>query len=370
MPTLATFNANNFFLRYKFSRTYPGDLSKNSMIEAAESAIGYMPGVAFGKYSPKNYIVWDPIRRELAGEALKEPDGRLPDILCFQEVENIQAIRAFNQRYLNNYYKYSLLIDGYDPRNIDVGILSRYPIIDIQSHIDDTRANQRIFSRDCLEATIKLPGKKNLTIFLNHFKSKLVKKKKNDTEAQFHANIRASHMRRQRQAEAVAELISNRFKNQHDTAWYAVIGDFNDTAYSPYLKALIQSRRLTDIVRKHRGTADSWTYYWRSKNRVSQIDFILASRALTDRVDLVVKANKHRTPYIERGGLAYKQSSSASAHILPASLVHFEKDPVTPTALSSPPMKSKIPFDFARYEPINKNWKNNISDHCPVKIWF
>jgi hypothetical protein len=35
MPTLATFNANNFFLRYKFAKTYPGDLSGKSAIDAA-----------------------------------------------------------------------------------------------------------------------------------------------------------------------------------------------------------------------------------------------------------------------------------------------------------------------------------------------
>ena len=99
MPSIATFNANNFFLRYKFSRTFPGDSSKKSLIEAANSVIGYLPG-ALGNYSPKNYIVWDPIRREIAAEALKEPNGKLSDIICFLEVENIQAIRVFNQLYL------------------------------------------------------------------------------------------------------------------------------------------------------------------------------------------------------------------------------------------------------------------------------
>lgn len=35
MPTLCTFNANNFFLRYKFDRRYPGDQSGASEVEAA-----------------------------------------------------------------------------------------------------------------------------------------------------------------------------------------------------------------------------------------------------------------------------------------------------------------------------------------------
>ena len=126
MPTLATFNANNFFLRYKFSQTYPGDMSRGSIVEATES-VGYLPGTSFGNYGPRRYIIWDPERRDIAATALHEPDNQLPDILCFQEVENIEAIRAFNQTYLNNHYKYSMLIDGYDPRNIDVGLCQHYP---------------------------------------------------------------------------------------------------------------------------------------------------------------------------------------------------------------------------------------------------
>ena len=44
MTSLATFNANNFFLRYKFSKTYPGDMSKKSLIEASDAAMmGYLP---------------------------------------------------------------------------------------------------------------------------------------------------------------------------------------------------------------------------------------------------------------------------------------------------------------------------------------
>ena len=103
MVSLTTFNANNFFLRYKFSKNLPGSSSASSRIEASEVAMGYLPGTAFSKY-PSQYIVWDAERRSLAARALKEPDGILPDILCLQEVENIQSIRIFNQRYLGSHY--------------------------------------------------------------------------------------------------------------------------------------------------------------------------------------------------------------------------------------------------------------------------
>lgn len=371
MPSLATFNANNFFLRYKFAKNYPNDMSKASLIEASEvGAKGYLPGIAFGRYT-KNYIVWDPVRRQLAAQALMEPDGKLPDILCLQEVENIQAIRTFNQRYLNNYYAYSLLIDAYDPRNIDVGVLSRYPIGDIRSHIDDTDGQgNRIFSRDCLEATIALPGHVMLTLFINHLKSKLVIRKKNESDATYHSRIRSSHMRREKQSQKAKKLMDNRFSGNHAKALYAVIGDFNDTPQSPYIKALIKSGHLTDLLKAHRPANDRWTYYWRSASRVSQIDYILASKKLAARVKALVGSDASKRPHIERQGLGFRKLNAAG-NVLPktAKLVHFEQDPVTPkpgNALAD----ERIDFRFGRYAEVVADWKKNISDHCPVKIWF
>jgi hypothetical protein len=95
--------------------------------------LGYIPEKKFGKYLSSDFVVWDPIRRQLAAQALAEPDGRLPDILCLQEVENIDAIRKFNQDYLGGHYPYAILIDGWDPRNIDVALLSVFPIVSLRS---------------------------------------------------------------------------------------------------------------------------------------------------------------------------------------------------------------------------------------------
>ena len=371
MPSLATFNANNFFLRYKFAKTYPNDMSKASLIEASEvGAKGYLPGIAFGRYT-KDYIVWDPVRRRLAARALKSPDGRLPDILCLQEVENIQAIRTFNQRYLNDYYPYSLLIDAYDPRNIDVGLLSKFPIGDIRSHIDDTDdLGNRIFSRDCLEATIDLPGRKKLTLFINHLKSKLVIRKKNESSASYHSRIRSSHRRRQMQAQKTKSLMARRFAGCHAEALYAVIGDFNDTPQSPYIKDLIRSGHLTDLIKTHHPVKDRWTYYWRSANKVSQIDYVLASKQLAKRVHAVVAADSFKKPHIERRGLGFRKLNAAGK-VLPktARLQHFEEDAVTPKPENVMP-EERIDFRFDRFAEVMADWKKNISDHCPVKIWF
>jgi endonuclease/exonuclease/phosphatase family metal-dependent hydrolase len=370
MHSIATFNANNFFLRYRHFTTFPGDLSKASKKEALEAVSSFLPPTA-GGFFPKNYIIWDPIRRELAAKALRKPDNKLPDILCLQEIENIYAVRALNQQYLKNHYPYSLVIDGHDIRNIDVGLLSRFPLKLIRTHVDDRdKEGEFIFSRDCLEVTVALPDGPPLTLFINHLKSKLVQKEKNESEAEHRKRILASHLRRKAQAEAVSRLIDERFSGKHTSALYAVVGDFNDTPFSPYVEPLLSSPRLTDVVSAHRAADDAWTYFWRSPNRVSQIDYVLASKALAGRVAKVVDKHPDRKPHIERSGLAFKRSTSADAHILPANLVHFEADDVTPKPVGAPPKSTKIKFDFPRFKEVLQDVKNNISDHCPVKVWF
>ncbi|MFQ5810388.1 MAG: endonuclease/exonuclease/phosphatase family protein, partial [Armatimonadota bacterium] len=153
-------------------------------------------------------------------------------------------------------------------------------------------------------------------------------------------------------------------------ALYAVVGDFNDTPESPYLAPLLTSTHLTDVISRHRPLDDRWTYYWRGRNRVSQIDYVLASRALRRRVDQVVQNDGTRRPHVERAGLAFREWS-VNGEILPqrARLVHFEPDIATPANPNATP-DSRVPFRFPRYEEIIEDWRRNISDHCPVKVWF
>jgi len=370
MPSLATFNANNFFLRYKFTESYPGSQSASSLDEASKAAMGFLPGLAFGEYTG-DYIVWDAARRSLAARALKEPDGALPDILCLQEVENIQAIRIFNKQYLGNHYPYSFLVDSYDTRNIDVGLLSRFPVDRVRSHIDalDDRGD-RVFSRDCLELEIMLPGNTRLTLFLNHLKSKLVTRETGESDAAYQGRILKSHQKRFSQAQHVADYVAKRFRGRHDRALYAVIGDFNDTPYSPWLAPLANSPHLVDVLAKYRSADDRWTYYWRGGGKVSQIDFVLASRALNARIAATIASDASRKPHIARQGLGYRELNASGA-VLPRelTLVHFEDDSVTP-APASVPQNEKVGFRHSRYQEVMDDWHSNISDHCPVKVWF
>ena len=115
---------------------------------------------------------------------------------------------------------------------------------------------------------------------------------------------------------------------------------------------------------------DSWTYYWRSRNRVSQIDYILTSKELSKRVAAVITADPNKFPHIERKGIAYRKLNN-DGKILPkqSNLIHFEPDEVTPAPANFTP-GSKVDFRFMRYQQVVSDWKKNVSDHCPVKVWF
>jgi endonuclease/exonuclease/phosphatase family metal-dependent hydrolase len=312
-------------------------------------------------------VVWDESRRKLAARALSEPDGKLPDILCVQEVENLDALRVFNERVLGTWYSYAVLIDSWDNRNMDVGVLSRYPVRELRTHIDDTGPDgQRIFSRDCLEATVELPKGERLTVLVNHFKSKLVIGAKGETPEQFRERLRAAHETRRRQAATVARLVRERFASQPD-ALYAVVGDFNDTPGSPWLKPLLGSPLLVDVLGKLR-PEDCWTYYWRDRNRVTRVDYVLASKALFARIEQ--RAEKGRALHIERRGLGFRERNGNGV-MLPEEVtwVEFEEDPVTPRP-ERLLVDRRVGFRFGRFEEVEADWRANVSDHCPVKVWF
>src|SRR5437773_870695 len=69
-------------------------------------------------------------------------------------------------------YPHVMVIDGNDDRGIDVGLMSRFPIGSMRSHVDDIENGSLIFSRDCPEYEIALPSGSTLLVLVNHLKSK------------------------------------------------------------------------------------------------------------------------------------------------------------------------------------------------------
>lgn len=125
---------------------------------------------------------WFELRREDVSWMATYNTGRViaetkPDILLLVEIENRPTFKRFSEQVLKAEFDldfpHFMVIDGNDDRGIDVGIASRFPIEEIRSHVDDANeAGLTIFSRDCPEYDVILPGGQRIVLMPNHFKSK------------------------------------------------------------------------------------------------------------------------------------------------------------------------------------------------------
>lgn len=103
--------------------------------------------------------------------------GNSPDIIVFQEVENYRVLKMLRDVALKGEgYKTVVLLEGSDSRGIDVGILSKYPLlktpklhkVDLAPHFPD-RAEAPT-TRPILDAVFNIDGKK-LRVLANHWPS-------------------------------------------------------------------------------------------------------------------------------------------------------------------------------------------------------
>lgn len=329
--TICTFNVENLFGRYKVFGYFPGAQFKRKILtpEEIEKEGGFLPGEMY--VSKSSFQIFDKDQwRFLTAKALKGNTKKYPDIACLQEIENLRVLRKFNKDYLGKIYPYVLLIDSHDPRLIDIGVLSKHKILDIKTHIDEpyNDRSKHLFSRDCLEATFDVKGT-SLTLFVNHLKSKYAKEGKQRRDAD---------RKRKSQAKRVAELVRKRFKgSSFSEKAFAVVGDFNDTPDSDFLKPIVRDLGLKNVIDRIPDKTKRWTHWWDSKNVVSQIDYILLSPKLAK--------DSPGTPHIERRGISLIKK-------------------YTYLALPGDRKGEKISFQFKRFPEATD--KMEASDHCPV----
>ena len=191
-----------------------------------------------------------------------------PDILVCIEVESRPTVMRFNEQVLkaefNHEYSHVMVIDGNDMRGIDVGILSRYPINGIRSHVDDTNPTGELtFSRDCPEYVIQLSDDKSIVVIPNHFKSK----RGGDSPA-----VQARRLAQASAASAIAK------RAQKISPHVLLAGDLNDTPDSATIAPLLMDG-FVDVMthasypKDRPGTYDTGT----AKNK---IDYLIMSPAL------------------------------------------------------------------------------------------
>ena len=230
----------------------------------------------------------------------------LADIFCIVEAEDRPSLQSFNSELVKKKFSYSMLIDANDPRGIDIGLYSRYPLGEIRTHMFDKEDNKTIFSRDCLEVETLLPSGQSLHMLCNHFKSKGY-----DAEG-------SSSEKRERQARRVAQIL-DRFNLEKDLV--VVAGDFNDNPKSPSLKPLLDVKNLYDVLdlQYPDHPLKRWTYHYKE---FEQIDFLLVSKPLKDSF---VKSG------VERRGIANLKKMTTSSK----GLVDIETEYNTVTSLAN-----------------------------------
>lgn len=92
------------------------------------------------------------------------------DIIIFEEIENINVLNNIVSQGLSDLgYISKVLIEGDDSRGIDVGVISKFPVISSRRHAIMYNG-VKLDTRGILEVTFNVEGKK-VVVFANHWPS-------------------------------------------------------------------------------------------------------------------------------------------------------------------------------------------------------
>jgi len=199
------------------------------------------------------------------------------DLLAVVEAESRPALEQFNQQILKAVggqpFRHVMVIDGNDSRGIDVGLMTGkdHPIGLMRSHVDDrdNRGND-IFSRDCPEYAIPLPGGDTLWVLVNHLKSK------------GYGGKEASDRKRKAQATRIKAIYEARVAAGDELV--AIVGDLNDTPDSDPLSPLLKHTDLKDVFEHPSFDNGGHPGTYGLCNASNKIDYILLSPKLYQRV--------------------------------------------------------------------------------------
>ncbi len=280
--TITTFNVENLFNRYRLL----DEPWQNRSYEKMVQAIGLV-SIASRAGDLVAYATTE-IQRNNTAQAILDS---APDILAVQEVENLYTLRLFNDQYLDDYFDRMILIDGNDPRGIDVGLLVRAgfkgEILEVRTHVDEPSkaggsvkrgsnafgylASGALFSRDALEVDLRV-GAKTLTLIANHLKAQ---------------DRGPTHVKRRKaQADRVAKLAQAAIDAKKLPI---VLGDLNTDPQKTK-----KDDSLSALLRKTGPLADpfpnnDWTHYYASGKETSRLDYILPDKRLEVKSTKIVR---------------------------------------------------------------------------------
>lgn len=277
---IATFNVENLFTRYLFAR-----------------------GVDQRRAFSRGFTTED-LRFRMAEPASKKLTAQTmlalrADVFALQEVESLDVLKQFRDRYLGGHerYPHGLVIDGNDQRRIDVGVLSRFPIVHARSWQHLRSGPNPVFDRDCLEVDIDGPLGR-LTLYVNHFKSM---RAPNRTRGSGRA---LTCRRRRQQSAAVKQIVTERFGARPADAPFIILGDLNDFLEDDAqgesgIRELVEWSAVENVVDRL-PKSERWTHFFAGTRHgqrpaYRQLDFLLPSSGLA--------ARNPGPPVIERRGM-------------------------------------------------------------------
>jgi hypothetical protein len=206
--TVGTFNLNNLFSRFNF-QAQGDDIVEDDPDSGLTATYTFNDPERFRLRTYQGRLVHgkNPADQDTIADRIAAMDL---DVLCAQEVEDIDTLRFFVAQHLEGRYRFLVLVEGNDPRLIDLAVLSKLPLGAVASwqhafHPEDP--TEPVFSRDLLEVEILHPstGSRLFTVFNNHLKSQFVPFDQDPV-----AGKQANDERRRRQAETVERIVAAR----------------------------------------------------------------------------------------------------------------------------------------------------------------
>lgn len=332
--TIATFNVENLMSRFDFGG-YRNELLQDRVLSLFQAS------------SEEEYKALERARmvslsddtRQLTALAIAATRA---DIICLQEVDDLDALRAFEFGYLYRMigegYLNKYLATGNDSRGIDVAVMFRnetrhgQPIefVSMTSHAFVTYdefdlhtpelkamgidGHDKVFKRDCLEVNLKVGGQP-FTLFTSHFKSMgSPRNGQNGRDATMPVRLA--------EARAVRRIIEDKFGRERAARRnWAICGDFNDyrqrlvvegDAFEGHRFTLVNEERsgidpllsdgFSENVMERRPETDRWTLYHTrgpAERHLCQLDYLLLSPRLAER-------NPNAVPVVVRNGQPHR----------------------------------------------------------------
>ena len=228
---VGTYNLNNLFSRYNFKGTISKTKSGTDALTVSYEFTDQ------GDFRIRKFM-GRLVKAKKASDTSKIAQRILDldlDVLAVQEVENINILKEFNRDKLNGLYDHIVLIEGNDPRLIDVGIMSKLPLGAVgsfQTSTHPSEPNKRIFGRDLLEVQVYNQSRtmRLFTIYNNHLKSKF------GNDGPGGPGTISNDIRRTKQAEVVQQIVAQRMAPD---ARFIITGDMNDTPEAQPLQAML-----------------------------------------------------------------------------------------------------------------------------------